>query len=108
MSLARTGLALALILVAAPAFAKDARCMTTDDGSYPCAFKATDKAGSFIISAPGKPTFELVMDAPGVAFGFATFETGGRSVPLPGQYLRADDDPACWDNTETDTRICAW
>lgn len=99
----------ALLAGATPtsALAKPAQCFTTDDGEYPCEFKALDRAGSFTISAPGKPTFTLEVESPGVAFGFADFGTG-RNVPLPGQFERSADDGACWDNADTDTRICAW
>jgi len=97
-----------LILASAtPASAKPAKCFTTDDGNYPCDFKAVDKAGSFTISAPGKPTFTLEVDSPGVAFGYADFGTG-RNVPLPGQFTRSAEDGACWVNADTDTKICAW
>lgn len=98
----------AAFLAATPALAKDARCFTTDDGEYPCAFEMTAKDGSFRISAEGKPTFEVVMEGDGVALVYGTYEVGGRSVALPGEYVRADDDPACWDNADTQTRICAW
>jgi len=27
---------------------------------------------------------------------------------LPGRYLRSEDDPACWENDETETKICVW
>jgi hypothetical protein len=94
--------------LAGAAVAKDATCFTSDDGKYPCQFTATAADGSFEISAAGKPTFALVMDGPGVAFGFGTYEAGGKSVALPGSYRRATDDPACWDNDSTGTRICAW
>lgn len=97
-----------LAIAATPAIAKDARCFTTDDGYYDCWFEATDGDGSFEISAPGYPTFALVMDRPGVAWGYGTFEPGGRSVALPGQYRRSKNDGACWDNADTDTQICAW
>lgn len=91
---------------AAPAAAKPAQCFTTDDGHYDCDFKGLDSAGSFTISAPGKPTFTLEVSEPGVAFGYGDFGSG--NTPLPGQYIRADDDGACWDNSDTSTRICAW
>lgn len=94
------------LLAVAPAFAKDARCFTTDDGEYPCAFKATDRSGSFEISAEGFPTYTLVVNSPGVAAAFANF--GDRNVALPGLHRRAEDDPACWVSDSTDTRICAW
>jgi hypothetical protein len=36
--------------------ARPARCSTSDDGAYPCDFRATGRDGSFVISARGKPT----------------------------------------------------
>tara|TARA_R110002020_G_scaffold14062_16_gene50001 strand:+ start:710 stop:1045 length:336 start_codon:yes stop_codon:yes gene_type:complete len=95
-------------LLTAPAMAKDARCFTTDDGEYPCQFETLDDAGSFEISASGKPTFQLWIDSPGMAMVGAVFEPGGRSVALPGNYLRSADDGACWVSDATDTEICAW
>ena len=99
--------ALGAFVLAGGAEAKPARCFTSDDGHYDCDFRGLDKAGSFRISAPGKPTFTLEVDSPGVAFGFADFGTG-RNVPLPGTFIRSREDGACWDNDVTDTRICAW
>jgi hypothetical protein len=99
---------LALLALSGPAFAKDATCFTSDDGEYSCAFKVLDEAGSFKISAEGKPTFEVWMDAPGQAFVGAVFEPGGRSVALPGTYFRSEDDGACWVSDATETEICAW
>jgi hypothetical protein len=95
-----------LALSAGAADAKSARCFTTDDGYYPCRFTATDGRGSFEIAARGYPTYSLVVDRPGFAFGYADYE--GRSVSLPGQYVRSRDDGACWLNPETDSKICAW
>lgn len=92
--------------IAGPALAKPARCFTTDDGHYDCDFKGTDRQGSFEISAPGKPTYSLIVDAPGVAFGFINF--GDRNISLPGEYRRQADDGACWGNSATNTKICAW
>lgn len=97
---------LVLLGAAAPGEAKPARCFSTDDGEYRCNFVATDRDGSFEISAPGKPTFSLIMDAPGVASGFADF--GDGNVSLPGSYRRSDSDPACWVNDATSTELCAW
>jgi len=97
-----------LALAASPALAKEARCFTSDDGEYPCEFTSTDKQGSFEISAPGYPSFALVIDSPGVAWVYGTYEEGGKPVALPGPYLRAEDDGACWENSDTQTRICAW
>lgn len=98
----------AFAVAASPALAKSARCFTTDDGYYDCRFEATAKDGSFEISAPGYPTFALVMDRPGVAWGYGIFEPGGRSVALPGRFFRSKRDGACWVNDETGVEICAW
>ncbi len=95
-----------LIATGSPAFAKSARCFTTDNGYYACDFKGLDGNGSFEISAAGKSTVRLIVDSPGFAFGFEQFSD--RFVPLPGQYVRQRDDPACWANPETSTKICAW
>jgi hypothetical protein len=100
--------AVLLVATVGTAMAKDATCFTTDDGKYPCEFVSTGSDGSFDISAPGKPSFSLVMDGPGAATVFATYEAGGRSVALPGSYQRSTTDPACWDNADTSTQICAW
>jgi hypothetical protein len=102
----------AALLVAAtaaavlPAAAKKARCFTTDDGYFQCSFTAIDKRGSFRIEARGYPAYTLEIDQPGFAWGFV--EIGGRTISLPGQYVRGSDDPACWSNPETNTKICAW
>lgn len=93
---------------ASGAIAKDAVCYTSDDGEYPCDFQRLDEAGSFRISADGMPTFELWIEAEGEAFVGAVFEPGGRSVPLPGTYIRSKKDGACWVSDATDTEICAW
>ena len=73
---------------------------------YPCTFVATDRSGSFEISADGYPTYILIMGEPGFAFGFLNL--GNRNIPLAGQYVRQRDDGACWSNRETNTKICAW
>lgn len=99
--------ALVLVAGAAHASAKDARCFTTDDGEYDCDFEATDDAGSFRISADGKPTFEVFIED-GQAYAGAVFAPGGRSVALPGTYSRSEDDPACCVSDATETQICAW
>lgn len=98
---------LALAAATQPAAAKAARCFTTDDGYYNCTFTGLDRTGSFEIAARGYPTYMLYIDRPGFAAGFVSFE-GGRNVSLPGMYVRQSDDPACWANPETSTRICAW
>ena len=95
-----------LFVLTSAAEARPARCFTTDDGTYACQFVATDRQGSFRISAPGKPTILLNMDEPGSAFGFTNF--GSRNVSLPGRYLRSKADPACWVNDATGAKVCAW
>jgi hypothetical protein len=95
-------------LTSGSAAAKSARCFTTDDGEYDCIFMATDADGSFEISAPGKPKFSLVISEPGVAFVFGDYNDGGGNVALPGSYLRSQSDPACWENEDTETKLCAW
>jgi hypothetical protein len=85
--------------------ARPARCYTSDEGVYDCDFAAGPQGG-FTISASGKPTVILNIDAPGTAFGFARL--GGRNVPLPGRYRRSAADPACWKNDATGARVCAW
>jgi len=97
---------LAYASMLAAAQAKQARCFTTDDGYFDCKFKATDGAGSFRLSAPGRPTYTLEVDRPGFAYGF--IDMGSRNVALPGMYVRQSDDAACWANPETNTKICAW
>lgn len=106
----RSGISLffiACLVAAQPALAKQARCFTSDDGKYDCEFKVTDNKGSFEVTAAGKPTMILVIDAPGVAYGWANFGTG-RNVSLPGKYLRQDTDKACWLNHTTNDKICVW
>lgn len=107
-SLILAGAAALAVAFAGPAVAKDAQCYTSDDGDYDCAFLALDEAGSFEISAPGKPTFQLWVESPGVGFVGAVFGPGGRSVPLPGSYYRSEEDGACWVSEATETEICAW
>ncbi|HEV7252243.1 MAG TPA: hypothetical protein VGN97_03975 [Mesorhizobium sp.] len=98
--------AAAVILPAGGAYAKPAQCFTTDDGHYACDFRANDRQGSFTITADGKPTYILVVDEPGTAFGYLNM--GDRNVALPGTFQRERADPACWRNTDTDVRVCAW
>ena len=107
-SLAAFAVLAVLVLAASPALARQARCFTTDDGEYPCDFTSTDKQGSFEIKAAGHPGFAVVIESPGVAWVYGTYEQGGKSVALPGPYLRATDDQACWENKETEARLCAW
>lgn len=102
------GASLLALTLAPPVLAKDARCFTTDDGTYPCQFTRLDGSGSFRIAAPGKPTFEVWIESEGRAFASGQFEAGGRSVSLPGTYTRSDKDRACWVSDATDTEICVW
>lgn len=80
--IALTGSA-ALCVLTGAAEAGPARCFTSDDGYYEYQFVATDRQGSFSISARGKPTVLLNVDQPSTAFGFADF--GTRNVALPGR-----------------------
>ena len=93
-------------LASSTAEAKRARCFTTDDGYYACNYKKTDRAGSFEISARGKPTNILIIDRPGFAYGFVNF--GPRNISIGGEFVRQRDDPACWSNPEVNVKICAW
>ncbi len=85
--------------------ARPARCTTSDDGTYACDFKLTDKDGSFELSAPGKPLYILNMDEPGKASGFVNL--GTRNISMAGRYIRSNADPACWVNDTTSDRIYA-
>ncbi len=107
MRLASVLAAAAVVVIGATAVeARPARCSTSDDGAYPCDFRATGRDGSFVISARGKPTYFVNMDGAGRAFVHADFGTG-RNVALPGPYVRSPADRACW-IYEGKSRICAW
>lgn len=94
-----------LLLTASAANAKPARCYATDDGYFDCDFKMTDRAGSFTIVGPSA-TYILLVEERGFASAFVNL--GTRNISLPGMYVRQRDDPACWSNPETTTKICAW
>ena len=97
-------------LPTASALDRPARCFASDDGFYDCRFRSLDRAGSFVVSARGKPTFTIIRDPsdpPGVAAAFLDVGTG-RNVRLPFPYRRSAKDLACWEFDETRTRICAW
>jgi hypothetical protein len=95
-------------ILAGVAHGKDARCVTTDDGDYPCEFTSTGANGSFEITAEGKPTFTVEIESDEAAWVYAIFPGTTDSVALPGPYRRAADDRACWENPDTETRICAY
>lgn len=95
-----------LVAMSVPAHAKRARCYSSDDGHYACNFRSLGSDGSFETSAEGYPTYTLQVDSPGRAYGF--LDLGDGNVSLPGEYVRETDDPACWANADTGTRICAW
>lgn len=86
--------------------ARPARCQTTDDGSYACDFRLVEFNGSFAVSAPGKPTYTIIFDAPGYALGF--INVGKGDVVLPGFFIQEADDPDCWENQTTGGKICVW
>jgi len=95
------------LFVVQQAEAKPARCYTSDDGYYNCNFRGFDGNGSFVISAPNRPTITLTIVRTGVAYGSADFGTG-RVVNLPGPYLRSLQDRSCWVNNATQDKVCAW
>jgi hypothetical protein len=99
-------IALAAALVSSQAFAKRARCFTSDDGYFSCQFRATDRAGSFQIKGRLTPTYSLVVDRPGFAFGYINF--GNRGIPISGMFVRQRNDRACWNNPEMNVKLCAW
>jgi hypothetical protein len=96
-------LAALLVLAASPALAKPAQCFTTDDGNFPCDFTVTDSQGSFEISAPGLPSYAVLIDSPGIGYGSVYI---GRWIPYAEPMRRSTADPACWQNS--DSEICAW
>jgi hypothetical protein len=98
--------ALSAALVPSLAFAKRARCFTTDDGYFSCQFKATDRAGSFEIKGRSTPTYSLVVERPGFAFGYINF--GNRGIPISGMFVRQRGDRACWNNPEMSVKLCVW
>ncbi|MEM7694006.1 MAG: hypothetical protein AAF318_06130 [Pseudomonadota bacterium] len=102
----RALIVLALLALAAPAAAGQARCFTSDDGGYDCFFSQFGGDGSFVISAPGTPRYTVSMTGDGVADGFADFGSGNRF--LPGPFFRDSRDRACWVSAATDFRICAY
>ena len=97
----------ALLLLSLPVQAKPAKCYSTDDGYYRCHFRAHSGNGSFTITAPGYPSYNLDMFQRGRGYGSANYGTG-RWVPLPGVYIRSRKDRACWISNATATQICAW
>lgn len=88
------------------AFAKPARCFTTDDGYFKCDFRKTDTAGSFEIKARGKPGFSMIIEASGLASGY--LRINGRGIPINGAFVRQRDDRACWNNPGQNVKICVW
>jgi hypothetical protein len=93
-------------LVPTIAEAKRARCFTTDDGYFACNFTAVDRAGSFEISARGKPSYSMIVENPGFATGYVNF--GNRGIPISGMFVRQRGDRACWNNPEMDVKVCVW
>jgi hypothetical protein len=98
--------ALFAALIPSSAFAKSARCFTTDDGYFSCRFKATDRRGSFDISSRSTPAYSLIVERRGFASVFVKF--GNRSIPINGMFVRQRDDPACWNNPEMNVKLCVW
>jgi hypothetical protein len=96
------------VALVGPAAAKSARCYNSQDGYYNCNFEAVEGDGSFVIRARGYPTYTLLMDRTGFAYGYASYGGGDDGVSLPGMFVRQRDDGACWRNPEVDFEICAW
>lgn len=86
--------------------ARPATCFASGMGNYDCEVNLVEFNGSFSISAPGKPTYMLIFDAPGFAFGFIS--ENGKMRALPGPFEQEAAEPACWQNLQDDSRICAW
>ena len=99
-------LVMGLIAQQSVATAKPARCFSTDDGYFACNFIATDKRGSFEVSARGKPTYSLIVEEPGFGSAYLNFGDGG--IPINGMFVRQREDPACWNNPERNVKLCAW
>lgn len=89
---------------ALPAQAGEARCNTSDDGIYACEFEQFGGDGSFIVSAPMRPTYTLEIVDDGVGEVFGDFGSGNRF--LPGPFFRSQDDPACWVSEATGFALC--
>lgn len=88
------------------AAARPATCFTDDDGRYPCDFEQFGGDGSFVVRAPGKPTFTVSMERRGVASGFADYGSG--NIFLPGPFYRSNRDRACWVSDATGFSICVY
>jgi len=101
-------LAVGFIALAAStsAEAKSARCFISTHGDFPCKFNMTDSDGSFTIRGGDVEGFSLIMQDDGFAGGFERF--GGKNTSLAGTFVRASDDPACWNNPEIEVKVCAW
>jgi hypothetical protein len=92
-------------LVSGTANARPADC-TVNSATYVCDFTQQGGDGSFTIRARGKDTYILVMDSPGVAFGFIQARGQGRNIALGGTFLRSPSDSSCWINADIGTTIC--
>ncbi|MGL4489411.1 MAG: hypothetical protein ACRCU5_08210 [Rhizobiaceae bacterium] len=100
--------AVCLSLAPSLAFAKSARCFTTDDGYFPCNFTATDGNGSFDIQSlkDSGMGYSIIVEEPGFASGYVRIN--GRGIPVNGMFVRQRDDGACWNNPEMNVKVCAW
>ena len=104
--LCRAVLLAAIVGAVTPAAAKDARCYTSDEGSYRCDFEQFGGDGSFIVSAPLTPSYTISIVRRGMADGFADF--GNGNVALPGPFFRSNEDRACWIAEPTGFTICVY
>ena len=73
-------------------------------------FPASSKrrTGRAVLKSKGRstPTYSLVVDEPGFAFGYINF--GNRGIPISGMFVRQRDDRGCWNNPEMNVKLCAW
>lgn len=109
MKISLAAIPAAFLLLAANSFSVQARpatCFASGMGKYDCEVNLVEFNGSFSMSAPGKPTFMLIFDAPGYAFGFISENDKMRA--LPGPFEQEAAEPACWQNLQDDSRLCAW
>ena len=99
------GAALPAALAASPVAARPAQCDTTDDGAYRCDFRTTDRGGSFVVYARGKPDYSVVVGPSGL--GSAFVHLGPRDISLAGPYRLDPSGSGCWISVSVGARICA-
>jgi hypothetical protein len=86
---------------------RSVRCWVTGVGAYPCTFTPLAGDGSFKISARNRDSYTLTLNGDGTAYAFLQVRGQGRTIALPGIYVRDAADRACWANSDPAFRICA-